>query len=94
VPFFGDQPFWGEMIARAGAGPDPCVAVGILLRYAGAQVMRSTPSGELNAERLADALRFCGTAEAQAAAQALGAKIRDEVRRFQSSWCARCELYA
>lgn len=23
VPFFGDQPFWGVMIARAGAGPDP-----------------------------------------------------------------------
>ncbi|KAJ9248308.1 CAZyme family GT1 [Paecilomyces variotii] len=23
VPFFGDQPFWGSMIARAGAGPDP-----------------------------------------------------------------------
>lgn len=23
VPFFGDQPFWGTMIARAGAGPDP-----------------------------------------------------------------------
>ena len=23
VPFFGDQPFWGDMIARAGAGPDP-----------------------------------------------------------------------
>lgn len=23
VPFFGDQPFWGAMIARAGAGPDP-----------------------------------------------------------------------
>ncbi|OGE54296.1 hypothetical protein PENARI_c006G11403 [Penicillium arizonense] len=23
VPFFGDQPFWGNMIARAGAGPDP-----------------------------------------------------------------------
>ncbi|KAM0752550.1 UDP-Glycosyltransferase/glycogen phosphorylase [Meredithblackwellia eburnea MCA 4105] len=23
VPFFGDQPFWGEMIARAGAGPAP-----------------------------------------------------------------------
>ncbi|KAL4815810.1 hypothetical protein BDW67DRAFT_185530 [Aspergillus spinulosporus] len=22
VPFFGDQPFWGAMIARAGAGPD------------------------------------------------------------------------
>ena len=23
VPFFGDQPFWGSMIARAGAGPAP-----------------------------------------------------------------------
>ncbi|KAJ5153749.1 UDP-glucuronosyl/UDP-glucosyltransferase [Penicillium coprophilum] len=23
VPFFGDQPFWGNMIARAGAGPKP-----------------------------------------------------------------------
>jgi len=23
VPFFGDQPFWGEMIAEAGAGPKP-----------------------------------------------------------------------
>ncbi|TVY48892.1 Sterol 3-beta-glucosyltransferase [Lachnellula occidentalis] len=23
VPFFGDQPFWGAMVARAGAGPSP-----------------------------------------------------------------------
>jgi len=23
VPFFGDQPFWGSMVSRAGAGPDP-----------------------------------------------------------------------
>lgn len=23
VPFFGDQPFWGSMIAHAGAGPEP-----------------------------------------------------------------------
>ncbi|KAJ5993678.1 hypothetical protein N7451_009402 [Penicillium sp. IBT 35674x] len=23
VPFFGDQPFWGEMVASAGAGPRP-----------------------------------------------------------------------
>jgi UDP:flavonoid glycosyltransferase YjiC (YdhE family) len=23
IPFFGDQPFWGDMIARAGAGPQP-----------------------------------------------------------------------
>ncbi|ORY85379.1 hypothetical protein BCR35DRAFT_302858 [Leucosporidium creatinivorum] len=23
VPFFGDQPFWGEMVFKAGAGPEP-----------------------------------------------------------------------
>lgn len=23
VPFFGDQPFWGDVVARSGAGPDP-----------------------------------------------------------------------
>lgn len=23
IPFFGDQPFWGSMVAAAGAGPDP-----------------------------------------------------------------------
>ncbi|KAF2129493.1 glycosyltransferase family 1 protein [Dothidotthia symphoricarpi CBS 119687] len=23
VPFFGDQPFWGQMVAKAGAGPKP-----------------------------------------------------------------------
>jgi UDP:flavonoid glycosyltransferase YjiC (YdhE family) len=23
VPFFGDQPFWGEMVAKIGAGPKP-----------------------------------------------------------------------
>ncbi|KAG8934417.1 hypothetical protein FRC01_003090 [Tulasnella sp. 417] len=23
VPFFGDQPFWGEMVHKAGAGPEP-----------------------------------------------------------------------
>lgn len=23
VPFFGDQPFWGAMVAKAGAGPQP-----------------------------------------------------------------------
>ncbi|KAJ9622953.1 hypothetical protein H2204_011297 [Knufia peltigerae] len=26
VPFFGDQPFWGSMVARAGAGPTPIPA--------------------------------------------------------------------
>lgn len=23
IPFFGDQPFWGRMVAASGAGPKP-----------------------------------------------------------------------
>jgi UDP:flavonoid glycosyltransferase YjiC (YdhE family) len=44
VPFFGDQPFWGNMIYRVGAGPEPIAfkkltaqklahAIGLALRY-------------------------------------------------------------
>ena len=27
VPFFGDQQFWGDMVAKAGGGPPPYVPV-------------------------------------------------------------------
>ncbi|VDB99463.1 unnamed protein product [Peniophora sp. CBMAI 1063] len=60
VPFFGDQPFWGDMVHRGGAGPAPI------------------PHKELSAERLADALKFCTTARAKAAAERMGAQIRGE----------------
>ncbi|OLN88212.1 Sterol 3-beta-glucosyltransferase UGT80B1-like protein 1 [Colletotrichum chlorophyti] len=60
VPFFGDQPFWGDMVAIAGAGPKPI------------------PHRQLNAENLADAIRFCLTPEASAAASELAAKMRAE----------------
>ncbi|KAL2879338.1 hypothetical protein SGCOL_005466 [Colletotrichum sp. CLE4] len=60
VPFFGDQPFWGDMVAIAGAGPKPI------------------PHKQLNAQNLADAIRFCLTPEAAAAAGELAAKMKTE----------------
>ncbi|KAK8113120.1 Sterol 3-beta-glucosyltransferase [Apiospora sp. TS-2023a] len=60
VPFFGDQPFWGAMVARAGAGPDPI------------------HNKSLNAENLAEAIRFAMKPETQERAKELGAKIREE----------------
>ncbi|KAK3293855.1 uncharacterized protein B0H64DRAFT_433147 [Chaetomium fimeti] len=60
VPFFGDQQFWGDMVAAAGAGPRPI------------------PQKQLSAANLADAIRFCLTPEAAAAAGHLAAKMKSE----------------
>ncbi|KAF5022977.1 hypothetical protein F66182_4975 [Fusarium sp. NRRL 66182] len=60
VPFFGDQPFWGAMIARANAGPDPI------------------PYKQLDAEKLAENIRFCLKPETLEQAKVLGQKIREE----------------
>ncbi|WYZ35207.1 hypothetical protein EsH8_I_001483 [Colletotrichum jinshuiense] len=60
VPFFGDQPFWGDMVAIAGAGPKPI------------------PHKQLNVQNLSDAIRFCLTPEASAAAGELAAKMKTE----------------
>ncbi|KAF3938145.1 hypothetical protein ABW19_dt0210495 [Dactylella cylindrospora] len=60
VPFFGDQPFWGSMVYRAGAGPEP------------------VPFHELTAEKLADAIRFALSPEAQTAAGGIAGKIKQE----------------
>lgn len=61
VPFFGDQPFWGNMVYKAGAGPEPI------------------PQKKLNVERLANAIDFCKTPAAKAAAERMGAQIMAEV---------------
>ena len=60
VPFFGDQPFWGDMVAAAGSGPRPI------------------PHKLLNAENLAEALRFCHTEAAQAAAIEIAKQMQEE----------------
>ncbi|KAF6836366.1 sterol glucosyltransferase [Colletotrichum musicola] len=60
VPFFGDQPFWGDMVAVAGAGPKPI------------------PHQQLDVENLTEAIRFCLTPEALAAAGEVAAKMKTE----------------
>ncbi|OQD69774.1 hypothetical protein PENPOL_c002G10595 [Penicillium polonicum] len=60
VPFFGDQPFWGAMVAAAGAGPVPI------------------PHRELNADNLAEGIRYCLTNQAITAASAIAVKMASE----------------
>lgn len=60
VPFFGDQQFWGNMVATAGAGPKPI------------------HHKILNAENLAEAIEFCLTPEALAAAGKIAAQMSSE----------------
>ncbi|KAK8202450.1 hypothetical protein IWZ01DRAFT_459914 [Phyllosticta capitalensis] len=60
VPFFGDQPFWGDMVAAAGAGPRPI------------------PHRNLDSQNLAEAIAFCLTPEASAAAHGIAVKMRAE----------------
>ncbi|TDZ54224.1 Sterol 3-beta-glucosyltransferase UGT80B1 [Colletotrichum trifolii] len=59
VPFFGDQPFWGQMIARAGAGPAPVpfkemTAATLAESIAFALEPRVRVSVQLMAERIAE----------------------------------------
>ncbi|KAJ5699402.1 hypothetical protein N7536_002415 [Penicillium majusculum] len=60
VPFFGDQPFWGAMVAAAGAGPAPI------------------PHQELNADILAEGIRYCFTKQAITAASEIAVKMASE----------------
>jgi len=60
IPFFGDQPFWGERIAASGAGPFPI------------------HHQKLSVSNLAEAIKFCLTPEASAAAARIAEQMRTE----------------
>ncbi|KAF5659806.1 sterol 3-beta-glucosyltransferase [Fusarium circinatum] len=76
VPFFGDQPFWGNMVHAGGAGPAPI------------------PFKALNSNNLAEAILFCLTPEASAAAREIADKMSSEagVRRAVASFHANLPL--
>ena len=61
VPFFGDQPFWGAMVAEAKAGAHECI-----------------PYKKLTAERFAEGIKQCLTAEAQKNVQKIADSIAKE----------------
>ena len=80
---FNSQPFWGKMVASAGAGPQPI------------------PQKQLSSESLAQAIKFCLTEGASAAAKAVSLKMKTEfgVQQAVESFHAnlplsrlRCEL--
>ncbi len=58
VPFFGDQPFWGSMIARAGAGPAPIPYVKLTAENLAAAITEAIqPERKLRAEELGAKIR-------------------------------------
>ncbi|KAF2401617.1 UDP-Glycosyltransferase/glycogen phosphorylase [Trichodelitschia bisporula] len=47
VPFFGDQPFWGSMVARAGAGPQPIPSKELTAEKLAAAIMEALKPSSL-----------------------------------------------
>ncbi|OLN86655.1 Sterol 3-beta-glucosyltransferase UGT80B1-like protein 5 [Colletotrichum chlorophyti] len=60
VPFFGDQPFWGAVVAEAGSGPDPI------------------PYRSLTSQKLIQAIQYCLSPDAVAAARQLAESMQKE----------------
>lgn len=91
VPFFGDQEFWGEMVAKAGGGPPPYVGYPPILAFPCAEslpfgsLFARIHSKKLTSELLVEAINFCMTSEAQTAARKMGDQIRAEVSTHQLS---------
>ncbi|KAH8899439.1 UDP-Glycosyltransferase/glycogen phosphorylase [Thozetella sp. PMI_491] len=58
VPFFGDQPFWGSMIARAGAGPAPIPFAKLTAENLAAAITEAVkPETQARAEELGAKIR-------------------------------------
>lgn len=70
------QPFWGDMVANAGAGPRPI------------------PHKQLDANNLAEAIRYCLSPQAVNAAQGIAAKMEAErgVKAAADSWWKQLPL--
>jgi len=58
VPFFGDQPFWGDMVARAGAGAELCIPYKKLTAEMLADGIRKclTPEARRNVQTIAESI--------------------------------------
>src|SRR5207253_1470327 len=58
VPFFGDQPFWGAMVARAGAGPEPTPLKRMTADILAASIQTAlTPEAQRSAQAIAAKIR-------------------------------------
>lgn len=87
VPFFGDQPFWGELLISNVRSVSLnamrcCRLEGEMIREAGAGP-QPIPQKKLSVECLTEAIKFTLQPEAQAAAKKMGEEIRAEVSSLQ-----------
>ncbi|KAI8719879.1 Glyco-transf-28 domain-containing protein [Fusarium sp. LHS14.1] len=58
VPFFGDQPFWGQMVANAGAGPQPIPYSSLTSRnLTDAIVHALTPEVAIAAQKMSESMK-------------------------------------
>ncbi|KAL9585735.1 MAG: hypothetical protein Q9212_001354 [Teloschistes hypoglaucus] len=61
VPFFGDQPFWGTMVAKAGAGAEPIPYKHLTTKGLAEGLKQClTPEAKANAEKLAQDIEHEG----------------------------------
>ena len=88
VPFFGDQPFWGAMVAKAGAGAHQAVPYKRLTVDALAEGIRQclSPEAKIAAEKLAESI----AEEGDGAKNAVEAFHRQLPMRGEH--CMRCSI--
>ncbi|KAM0286499.1 hypothetical protein ACHAQH_000926 [Verticillium albo-atrum] len=84
VPFFGDQPFWGRMIAEAGAGPPPIPYAALTSRK-----LAEGLSYALSPQALAAALEIANTMSVEQGARVAVEAFHKHLPRKG----LRCELY-
>ncbi|KAF1971590.1 UDP-Glycosyltransferase/glycogen phosphorylase [Bimuria novae-zelandiae CBS 107.79] len=82
VPFFGDQPFWGAMVAKAGAGPDP-----IPYKDLSAEKLANAIKEALKPESLEKAAQLSARISKEQGAQ-IGAQSFHQTLKYEDLRCA------
>lgn len=84
VPFFGDQPFWGQMVARSGAGPEP-----VAFKQLTAEILAASITFALRPEVQVAAQKMAANiaAEDGAGVTAGGFHGRLDVEQFRCALC-------
>jgi UDP:flavonoid glycosyltransferase YjiC (YdhE family) len=82
VPFFGDQQFWGAMVARAGAGPDP-----IPYKNLTAEKLAGAINEALKPESLERAKELCNKIKQENGSQS-GAQSFHQMLNYDDLRCA------
>ncbi|KUL88236.1 hypothetical protein ZTR_04936 [Talaromyces verruculosus] len=80
VPFFGDQPFWGAMIHRAGAGPEP-IPYKALTEDNLAEAIKEALKPEIQEASIKMSAKIAGESGAEAAAASFSKSLQYDSMR-------------